>query len=134
MDSFTEGQVIAADMQKIVIAINDETQCAGCGLKDSCSNKTLTLNKSKVDYPAVKGEGVQVIYKKLLQTSLLLYLFPLLAFFGGIALSAAFLGERSEVVQFLAGFVSLAVALILVRLFGKQLNRKDYKIEIKPVK
>ena len=134
MNSFIAGQVVSSEMHKVVIAIEDEQQCQGCGLKDSCSNKTLTLNKSEVDYPALKGERVQVIYKKLLQTSLLLYLFPLLAFFGGIALSAAFLRETSEVVQFLSGFVSLAVALILVRLFGKQLNQKDYKIEIKPVK
>ena len=134
MDSLVHGQVVSTDMQKIVIAIEDEAQWAGCGLKESCSNKTLTLNKSEVDYPAAKGERIQVIYRKLLQTSLFLYLFPLLAFFSGIALSAVFFPEASEAVQFLAGFVSLAVALILVHLFGKQLNQKDYKIEIKPVK
>ena len=133
MDSFIQGQIVSDEMHKLVIAIEDEAQCKSCGLKDSCSNKTLTLDKSEVDYPAIKGERVQVIYKKLLQTSLLLYLFPLLAFFAGIALSAVFFPEANEMVLFLTGIVSLTIALILVRLFGKQLNEKNYRIEIKPV-
>ncbi len=120
-------------MHKIVIAIEDEQQCRSCGLKGTCSNKMLTLENSDVDYPAVNGEKVQVIYKKLLQTSLLLYLFPLLAFFGGIALSAVFLREVSEVLQFMAGFVSLALALISVRLLGKHLSKKEYRIVLKPL-
>ena len=133
MDSFISGQIVSSETHKIIIAIEDEQQCRSCGLKGSCSNKTLTLNRNEVDYPAVNGEKVQVIYKKLLQTSLLLYLFPLLAFFGGIALSAVFLREVSEVLQFMAGFVSLALALISVRLLGKHLSKKEYRIVLKPL-
>ncbi len=133
MDSFIQGQIVSTEMHKLVIAIEDERQCAGCRLKESCSNKTLTLNKTELDYQPRKGERVQVIYKKLLQTSLLLYLFPLLAFFMGIALSSAVLKEANELLSFLSGFIGLGLALALVRLFGKQLHKKEYKIEIKPL-
>ena len=133
MESFIAGQVVSTEMHKIVIAIEGEQQCQGCGLKDSCSNKTLTLNKMDMDYPAVKGEWVQVIYKKLLQTSLLLYLFPLLAFFAGIVLGSAVFEKQNELFLFLTGVLFLVIALVFVRLFGIHLN-KDYKIEIRPVR
>jgi len=133
MEQFISGQIISVEMDEVVIAIEDEEQCHACGLKDSCSNKTLTLKKSEVNHTPVKGEWVQVIYKKLLQTSLLLYFFPLLAFFAGIIISATLFPQNNELVLFLTGTAALAIALFLVRLFGKHLNNKEYRIEIKPI-
>ena len=134
MESFIEGHVVSDEMHKLVIAIEDEAQCHTCGLRDSCSNKTLILNKTELDYQPPKGDRVQVIYKKLLQTALLLYLFPLLAFFAGIVLGSVLLEKQNELFLFLTGVLFLVIALILVRLFGRYLNIKDYKIEIRPVR
>ena len=133
MEQFISGQIISTGVDEIIVAIEDEEQCHTCGLKDSCSNKTLTLKKSEVNYTPVKGEQVQVIYKKLLQTSLLLYVFPLLAFFAGIAVCATLFRQNNELVLFLTGTAALAIALFLLRLFGKHLNNKEYRIEIKPL-
>lgn len=133
MNQFIRGQVISAGTDEVVIAIEDEEQCHACGLKDSCSNKTLTLKKSEVDYTPEKGERVQVIYKKLLQTSLLVYIFPLLAFFAGISVSVTLFHQDNELVLFLTGTATLAIALFLLHLFGKHLSKKEYKIEIKPM-
>lgn len=134
MSEDIQGTVIDAGPEHINIAIQDDAQCASCGLKDSCSNKTLTLDTAGIDYSVKAGEQVRVIYHKLLQTSGLLYLVPLLAFFAGAFLTQQLLKPVSELFLFLAGFVLMTLSFLVIKVFSKKLSAKDYRIQIQPIK
>ena len=134
MEQDIRGQVISIEGDEVLIAVDSEEQCHSCGLKDSCSNKTVTVKASEIDYQPSKGEPVQVIYKKLLLTSGLLYVVPLLAFFLGITFSSMFNSAQNELIHFLSGSVFLAVSFVAIKILGNKLTSKDFKIQIQPVK
>ena len=130
-DPCMEGKVRAVDDRQIVLQFADEKSCAGCGIKHLCSDKQITLDRDLFDGEIKPGQKVQIIYHKVFQTAVIVYLLPLIFFFGGIVLGRRVWGAENEPMQFLAAFVMLAVGLLVLNRLNKVLSRKKYKIEVK---
>ena len=130
MEQRITGEIISDEGHSLLIAIEDDEQCHSCGLKGSCSNKTLRVAKSQVCPSAKSGDKVAVEYHKLLQASALLYLLPLLLFFAGMGLSASIIKPLNELYVFFSGIASLTAAFFLVRMLTKKLSKEEYKILI----
>ena len=124
------GMVLNTEGDKVLIEIQDEAQCQGCGLHGVCQDKQLSIQKTEVSLDLNKGEQVAVSYSKILHSSAWLYLMPLLAFFAGIFLVKILIPVSNEVWLFVGGFAGLSLSLVGLRACASYFNNKDYRIHL----
>ena len=126
------GRVIEDSGGNLRIAIDEEEACHSCGLRGSCANKEITVEKSELNHVLNLNDTVQLVYGKLWQTSALLYIFPLLVFFAGIVLAPVLFDAAGELMRFFIGILAMGTYLLLIRIFSKRLSADEYKIKITP--
>jgi len=128
-----KGRITAIENDQLIIAVEDEEQCHACGLKNNCKNTTLTLDRTPDTFQLQSGQDVLVTFGRLLKSSFLLYMFPLIALFAGTGLTAWFAGAENELLLFTGGMAALTVSLLLLKVLSPVFNREEYKIQIKPL-
>ena len=127
----TNGTIIEKKDGKVCIEVEENTDaCKGCAAhalcgKKDCAEAQVVLN----DREDLKvGDKVEIEEKEniLIKTSLLAYGIPLVFFVAGVLLGG-FIPETSipkELLQFLAGCVSLVVGGALGRYLANRLSRR----------
>jgi len=97
-----------------------------------CSEKEIVIPRDDIRWNVTTGQQVEIAYQKVLQTSAIVYLVPLLFFFGGLVGSRWLLGVTQEVSVFFAGLTALALGLWLVHILDERLSAKSYRMDIFP--
>ncbi len=115
------------------IALASEQSCKSCGMNEMCGQKVIELEKEKQPEHFKIGQSVQLEYKKVVQTSLIIYFLPLVFFFLGLGLSKALLGIQNEALQFVNALLALGFSLYIVNRISRRFGHKKFKVTIKPI-
>ncbi|MFO7660026.1 MAG: SoxR reducing system RseC family protein [Candidatus Cloacimonadaceae bacterium] len=118
------GTVIAIDGRQIVVEICKSGGCKSCGLKGLCgSGKTSLLLNFETDDKYQIGDKVLVSVTAGVRvlSSLLVFVFPILALFGFFLIGRMFLHELGAI---LFGFGGMAIAFLIVKLLDKLIAKK----------
>lgn len=123
--------VVKVDGHHIWVEAGQNSACAGCVQKASCSSNVLgnTLKKKSVPVDSVikLNVGEQVLVgideQLLLRASLLLYFLPLMALFTGAGISDWLLAgmQNADVVTAASGFLSFLLCLWLINIAQSRL-------------
>lgn len=127
------GKIAAVDEKEIVVVFEQSKGCKSCGMQQVCHQQTMEFERRRFPQDFQVGQQVELIYEKVIQTALILYMIPLLFFFGGIALSKLFFPDLTELVLFLGGMVGVGLALFIVRWLNTMLGEKKYRVSIRLV-
>jgi len=128
-----DGKIKVVRQQQVVLQFADDKTCAGCGIKHLCNEKQITLDRHLFDDDIKPGQNVQVVYHKVFQTAVIIYLLPLFFFFGGLFLGRRIWGPANEPMQIFMAFIGLVLGLLVLNRLNKILSGKKYKIEVKTI-
>ncbi len=131
-DSTVKGYVKSIAGDEVRIRLEDEDSCHECGLRFICSDKTIVVQDEQVVGEIRPGQQVKIAYRKLVQTSLIVYAIPLIFFFLGLFLGNYFLGEEHEVLLFFTALLGLAMGFGLVHFLNRKLSSRGFRIRIMP--
>lgn len=98
-----------------------------------CGQKVIELEKDKQPEHFKLGQRVQLEYKKVVQTSLIVYFLPLVFFFLGIGLSKVLLGIQNEALLFVNALLALGFSLYIVNRISHRFGKKKFKVTMKPI-
>ena len=134
-DQCVDGKVALNNDEKFIVALDTENSCSDCGMKNICSSKTIEFDKKQFPILSFEvGQRVKIEYEKVVQTSLIVYMIPILFFFAGIVVSQYVFHIKNEMIQFLAALGATGMAFIFVNYLNKKLSHGNYKVNVKPVK
>lgn len=133
-ENCVNGRISGCDEKYVLVTVDTENDCRGCGLKNVCSSKTIEFERSELSGRVEIGQRVELTYEKVLQTSALVYLLPVAFFFAGILFSKYLLHVPNELIQFLAALGFMSLAFLIIRKINNSNNRTQYKISVRPVK
>ena len=134
-DQCVDGRVAINNEEKFIVALDSENSCSACGMKNVCSSKTIEFDKKQ--FPKLSfnvGQRVKIEYEKVVQTSLIVYMIPILFFFSGIVISQYVFHIENELIQFLWAIGATGLAFLFVNYLNKKLSDGNYKVNVKPVK
>jgi len=114
-----------------LVAVDSEGECKGCGMSSVCSSKTIELEKAALTDRFKVGQKIQLEYKKVIQTSFIVYILPILFFFLGIGVTKLLLHSDNELLLFLNAILATGIALVLVSYIGKHYGNSTYKVNVK---
>ena len=132
-DNCVFGKITGVSPTHYFVSIDSEADCKGCGMSSVCSSKTIELEKSYLAENLKIGEKVSLEYKKVVQTSLIVYMLPILFFFLGIILSKWLFHIENELFQFLNAVIATGLALGLVHYINNHFGASKFKVNIKPI-
>ena len=133
IENCVSGKITGISPTHYLISIDSEGDCKGCGMSSVCSSKTIELEKKSLPNNLKIGEKVSLEYKKVVQTSLVVYMLPILFFFMGIILSKWLFHIENELFQFVNAIIGVALALGLVRYVNNHFSESKFKVNIKPI-
>jgi positive regulator of sigma E activity len=128
-----EGVVADVNPESFTVSMMSGDGCKSCGLNNICNQKFITLDRKDAPAGLQKGQKIQFEYDKVIQTSFLLYIVPMLFFIGGIMIAKDVLHISNEVIQFLSAFTATAVSFGIIRLIDKNVSKKKYHINVKVI-
>ena len=132
-DNCVSGKISGMSSTHYFVSIDSDGDCKGCGMSSLCSSKTIELEKTSIAENLKMGEKVNLEYKKVIQTSMIVYMLPILFFFLGIILSKWLLHIENELFQFLNAMVATGLALGLVHYINNHFGESKFKVNIKPI-
>jgi len=98
-----------------------------------CSGKTIELEKDSITEYLEVGDKVNLEYKKIIQSSVIVYMLPIVFFFLGIIVSKWLFQIENELFLFLNAIIATGLALGLVHYVNNHFGESKFKINIKPV-
>ncbi|GEM_PF-2308017 len=128
-----EGVVAEVNRKSFTVSMMSGEGCKSCGLNNICNQKFITLDRKDAPGDIQKGQKIKFEYDKVIQTSFLLYIVPILFFIGGIIFVKDILHIANEVIQFLSAFAATAIAFGIIRLFDNNIAKKKYHINVKVI-
>lgn len=108
------------------VAVRRTTACGGnCGSCESCVFQNELKTPAMNPIHAKPGQKVLIESQssRIFKAAFLVYIFPLLLFFAGYLISAAF--SPSEAVRMIASFAGLIAGAMLVVLSQRHIREKD---------
>jgi len=132
-DNCVSGKISGVSPTHYFVSIDSDGECKGCGMSSICSSKTIELERNAVNEDLKIGEKVNLEYKKVVQTSMIVYMLPILFFFLGIIISKWLFHIENEIVQFLNAMIATGLALGLVRYINDHFSESKFKVNIKPI-
>ena len=96
-----------------------------------CSSKTIELEKDTLSDHYKVGEKVQLEYKKVIQTSFIVYILPILFFFLGIGITKLILHSSNELLLFIDAIIATGISLVIVNFINKHYSNSTYKVNVK---
>lgn len=121
-----QGIIEKVHKDKAVIRVNRTSACAACKSQDSCHmEKRDILVEVTNDLQARSGDHVELSMPEgaIMRLSMLVYLFPVIALLIG-AFAGASLGEALQLNTSVSALVCGALAVVIVFLLLKKLERK----------
>jgi positive regulator of sigma E activity len=132
-DQCVDGSIIQKNEERFLIALNSENSCKACGMKNVCSNKTIEFEKRQFPELNIKiGQKVRVEFEKVIQSSFIIYMIPILFFFAGIIISLYFFKITNELYQFLWALGFTGISFLIINYLSAILSKSTYKVNIKP--
>lgn len=129
----TNGVIIQVTPTHYKISLDLDSNCQGCSLGQVCANKEIELARSSYFGLFAVGQKVQLEYKKVFQTALIIYVIPIFFFFTGIVISKMLLKINNELLLFGSALLATGLSLFLVHYLNKKYGETKFKIDIKPI-
>jgi len=130
-DNCVTGIIAGENHTHFQIAVDSEGDCKGCGMSSVCSSKTVELEKASLSEKLRIGQKVSLEYKRVIQTSFIVYIIPILFFFLGIGLTKWILHINNELILFVNAILATGISLILVHYINKNYGSSKYKVDVK---
>ncbi len=132
------GRVKKIDDQFIEIEMESKAEeCHKCSMSFLCGmgpgERIAKFPHSEINVPLRVGQRVEIRFERIIGTSFLLYIFPLILFIGGLLVARYCFGIQNELKLFGIGVAGLFVAFAIVRLLSQRLSKKNYRIKINPI-
>lgn len=128
-----EGIVADVNQQSFTVSMISGEGCKSCGLNNLCNQKVITLDRKDAPAGIHEGQKIKFEYDKVIQTSFLLYIVPIIFFIGGILLVKDVLHISNEVLQFLSAFAATGISFVLIRLIDNSVAKKKNHINVKVI-
>ncbi len=126
--------IIAEETEALYrIAVNDDGDCESCGLYGFCHSNYVEIDKVDAPERLKVGQKVLIEYSKVIQTSFIIYMLPVLFFFAGIAISKVLLNISNELLLFVNALIGTGLALAIVHQINQKYGKSKYSIHIKPI-
>ena len=132
-DNCVSGIILSESPTHYFVSIDSEGDCNGCGMNSICSSKTISLEKTSIADNLKVGEKVNLEYRKVIQTSMIVYLLPILFFFLGIVLSKWLMHVENELFLFMNAIIATGLALGLVHYINNHFGESKFKVSVKPI-
>jgi len=132
-DNWVSGIISGMSPTHYLVSLNSEGECKGCGMSSVCSGKTIELEKDSITEYLEVGDKVNLEYKKIIQSSVIVYMLPIVFFFLGIIVSKWLFQIENELFLFLNAIIATGLALGLVHYVNNHFGESKFKINIKPV-
>ncbi|MGD9489263.1 MAG: SoxR reducing system RseC family protein [Calditrichaceae bacterium] len=127
------GRVAEIGDTKYTIELEESSACGSCGIKGMCSKESVQIEKNRVSFPLKQSQIVRLEFDRVIQTSIILYIIPIILFFTGIALARLLFDSSNEPVQLGFGIAGLVASLFLIRLIDDRYSDKNSTIQIKKI-
>jgi positive regulator of sigma E activity len=131
MTEFPEdiGTVTAINGKEITVEIEKGGGCKSCGMKGLCGsdNKPVVLHFQTDDTYQI-GDRVNVSISSGIRilSSLLVFVFPLLALFGFYFIGKSFTNELGSIIT---GFAGMILAFVIIRFLDKKIAKRiDFQL------
>lgn len=132
-DNCVHGKISGISPTHYLVSIDSEGDCKGCGMNNVCSSKTIELDKASIKGNLKIGEKVNLEYHKVIQTSMIVYMLPILFFFLGIVLSKWLFHIENEIFLFMNALIATGIALGLVHYINNHFGESKFKVNVKPI-
>jgi positive regulator of sigma E activity len=132
-DNCVSGKISGMSCTHYFVSIDSDGDCKGCGMSSVCSSKTIELEKTSIPENLKVGEKINLEYHKVIQTSMIVYILPILFFFFGIALSKWLLHIENELFLFMNAIITTGIALGLVHYINNHFGESKFKVTVKPI-
>lgn len=130
-DSCEFGRIAEITDTQYRIVLDENSSCKSCGMKELCAQKEVLIDREEVDSEFRLNEPVEMVFEKVVQTSFLLYIVPLLFFFAGIIIPQSIFNIRQEPLLIVTAFAAMAASFLFIRRIYEKLDKDRYKIIIK---
>ncbi len=132
------GFVTEINPQFVEIAVDTtQEECHRCPLSNWCSmagQTSIKIPREEIPQSLQINQKVEIRFEKIIQTSFLLYLFPMLFFMGAILVAKYLFFVANELFLFGIGIGALMLSLGIIKWFNNRLSaRPEYKIKIVPL-
>ncbi|MBN2426273.1 MAG: SoxR reducing system RseC family protein [Calditrichaceae bacterium] len=132
-DKSIKGRIQGITETSFTVSLDSIKSCSACGFKAICSEKKIEFERDNADFPLKIGQMVEVEYKKVIQTSFIVYAVPMLFFFAGIAGTILLVENAGDLMQFTGAVIGVIIGLGVVWLLNRKLSDRNYKVNIKPI-
>ncbi|MBN1559120.1 SoxR reducing system RseC family protein [candidate division KSB1 bacterium] len=121
------GTIISLDGQKAIIQLHRGDQCDGCHLCHAFGENKMQLEALNSIGAAV-GDRVNVSIepKLVVKSSMILFIFPLVAMLAGYYLALRFVPPFSESVGIVGAFSAFVIAFFIIKLTEKRRSSDDF--------
>lgn len=126
------GMITRVTPTHLQISFETESDCKGCSMNVVCSNKVVEIEKSPDMEQFKTGQKVQIQYQKVFQTTLIIYVLPIMFFFAGILFTKLIFKTDNELILFLGALFSTGISLIIIHHLNNIYGETKYRLEIKP--
>ena len=132
-DECIKGWIQGITEKSFTVTLDSTASCSACGLKAICSDKKIEFERDAAAFPLKIGQMVEVEYQKVIQTSFIVYVIPILFFFAGIACTILLIENAGDFMQFTGAVIGVIIGLGVVWLLNRKLSDHKYKVNIKPI-
>ena len=129
-DSCESGRISKITPTHYVIQLEETNTCRSCGIKEMCSQKEVAIERNEVSESFELNEPVNLSFEKIIQTSFLLYIVPLIALFAGIIVARLIFRVHEDIILFAIAMAAMTITFFLIRLMYQKLDKDSYTIKI----
>jgi positive regulator of sigma E activity len=97
---------------------------------EMCSQKEVSIERNAVSESFELHEPVELIFEKIIQTSFILYIIPLIALFAGIAIARLAFRIQEDIILFGIAMAAMTITFFLIRIIYQKLDKDSYSIKI----
>jgi positive regulator of sigma E activity len=129
-DSCEFGRIAEVTESQYRIVLDENSSCKSCGMNELCAQKEILLDREEVGRDFDVNEPVELVFEKVVQTSFLLYMVPLIFFFMGILIPQYVFHLHHELVLFVLASASMTLSFFFIRLLYKRLDKETYRVKL----
>jgi len=129
-DSCEFGRIAEVTDTQYRIVLDENSSCKSCGMNELCAQKEIMIDRDEAGTGFEVNEPVELVFEKVVQTSFLLYMVPLIFFFLGILVPQYIFHIRNELLLFVLASGSMTLSFFLIRLFYRRLDKETYRVKM----
>jgi len=128
-----EGKIASISEKEIIVVFEQSSSCKSCGMQYFCHQQTMSFEREEYPGNFEIGQRVELIYKKIIRTALIVYAIPLAGFFIGIWAGYQLTDSKNEIILFTGSLIGTGIGLLLVAWLNRQLAGKKYRVLLKQI-